>query len=91
MLIVFAAFFLVPLLWLLVAPTKTDRQLLLDAPFAFGSLSTLVDNWNGLIAYQGGLLWTWIGNSAWRKPITEASSAVALTISSAGMSSTISE
>ena len=63
-LIVFAAFFLVPLLWLLVAPTKTDRQLLLDAPFAFGSLGTLVDNWNSLIAYQGGLLWTWIGNSA---------------------------
>jgi len=63
-LLVFAAFFLVPLLWLLVAPTKTDRQLLLDAPFAFGSLGTLLDNWNSLVAYQGGLLWIWIGNSA---------------------------
>ena len=64
LLLVFALFFVVPLVWLVIAPTKTDRQLLLDAPFAFGSLGTLVDNWNSLVAYQGGLLWTWIGNSA---------------------------
>jgi multiple sugar transport system permease protein len=63
-LVVFAAFFIVPLLWLIVAPTKTDRQLLLDPPFAMGSLSTLMDNWNSLVSFQGGLLWTWIGNSA---------------------------
>jgi len=59
-----ALFFVVPLLWLLLAPTKTDRQLLLGNPFAIGDLSTLLDNWNSLVAFQGGLLWTWIGNSA---------------------------
>lgn len=64
LLLVFAAFFVVPLLWLLIAPTKTDRQLLLDHPFALGDWSTLVANWNGLMAFQNGLLWTWIGNSA---------------------------
>jgi multiple sugar transport system permease protein len=64
LLIVFALFFVVPLVWLLLAPTKTDRQLLLDAPFAFGSLGTLADNWASLVAFQGGLIWTWIGNSA---------------------------
>ena len=63
-LIVFALFFIVPLIWLLIAPTKTDRQLLLDAPFAFGDIGTLVANWNSLMAFQGGLIWTWIGNSA---------------------------
>jgi multiple sugar transport system permease protein len=64
LLIVFALFFVVPLVWLLIAPTKTDRELLLDAPFALGSLGTLADNWRSLIAFQGGLIWTWIGNSA---------------------------
>ena len=64
LLIVFALFFVVPLIWLFLAPTKTDRQLLLDGPFSLGSLSTLVDNWNSLATFQHGLLWTWIGNSA---------------------------
>ncbi|MDR3473982.1 MAG: carbohydrate ABC transporter permease [Devosia sp.] len=64
MLIAFALFFVVPLVWLLIAPTKTDRQLLLDGPFSFGSFATLAENWSSLVAYQGGLIWTWIGNSA---------------------------
>eukprot|EP01035_Chromulina_nebulosa_P036391 gene36391-49014_t len=64
LLIVFALFFVVPLIWLFLAPTKTDRQLLLDGPFSLGSFSTLVDNWNSLATFQHGLLWTWIGNSA---------------------------
>lgn len=63
-LIAFALFFVVPLVWLLLAPTKTDRQLLLEAPFAFGDFSTLAQNWATLVSFQGGLLWTWIGNSA---------------------------
>lgn len=63
-LVVFALFFLVPLIWLLIAPTKTDRQLLLDNPFSFGDFGTLASNWSSLVAFQGGLLWTWIGNSA---------------------------
>lgn len=63
-LIVFVAFFVVPLVWLVLAPTKTDRQLLLDLPFAFGSLDTLAANWLSLVTFQKGLIWTWIGNSA---------------------------
>ncbi len=64
LLIAFALFFVVPLAWLLIAPTKTDRQLLLEGPFALGDLATLADNWASLIEFQGGLIWTWIGNSA---------------------------
>lgn len=63
-LIVFVLFFVVPLVWLVLAPTKTDRQLLLEAPFAFGDLDTLVANWTALVTFQKGLIWTWIGNSA---------------------------
>ncbi len=62
-LLVFALFFVVPLIWLLIAPTKTDRQLLLEAPFAFGDLGTLFANWQSLVEFQNGLIWTWIGNS----------------------------
>lgn len=64
LLIVFALFSVVPLIWLLIAPTKTDRQLLLDSPFALGNLDTLVANWQSLMTFQNGLLWTWIGNAA---------------------------
>lgn len=53
-----------PLIWLLIAPTKTDRQLLLEAPFALGSWDTLASNWVSLVTFQSGLIWTWIGNSA---------------------------
>jgi multiple sugar transport system permease protein len=60
----FASFFLVPIIWLLVAPTKDGRELLLGAPFAIGDLETLAANWSSLMAYQGGIMWTWLGNSA---------------------------
>ena len=63
-LIVFVLFFIVPLVWLVLAPTKTDRQLLLEMPFAFGSFETLAANWTTLVTFQKGLIWTWIGNSA---------------------------
>lgn len=64
LLIVFALFFVVPLAWLLLAPTKTDRQLLLDQPFSFGDFATLAANWTTLVTFQSGLIWTWISNSA---------------------------
>jgi multiple sugar transport system permease protein len=63
-LVVFVLFFVVPLIWLVLAPTKTDRQLLLEVPFAFGSWETLAANWNSLMTFQKGLIWTWLGNSA---------------------------
>lgn len=76
LLLAFVAFFVVPLIWLLIAPTKTDRQLLLEAPFSIGDFATLADNWRTLMTFQGGLLWTWIGNSAfyclWALAITLA-------------------
>lgn len=40
-LLFFMAFFVVPIVWLFLAPTKTDGQLLHSSPFAIGSLSTL--------------------------------------------------
>ena len=60
----FAVFFVLPLAWLVLAPTKTPRQLLLGGPFDFGAFSTLAENWNSLMAFQNGIVWTWLGNAA---------------------------
>jgi len=64
LLITFALFFVVPIVWLLLAPTKTDRQLLLDHPFTIGEFATFLANWTSLIEFQKGLVWTWLSNSA---------------------------
>jgi len=63
-LLAFAAFFFVPIIWLLLAPTKTDYQVLHESPFAFGSLSTFAHTFHRVITYQGDLMLTWIKNSA---------------------------
>lgn len=60
----FVVFFSLPLLWLLFAPTKTARQLLLDNPFSVGTVQTLADNWAQLGQFQNGIIWVWLGNSA---------------------------
>jgi len=63
-LLAFAAFFFVPILWLILAPTKTDYQLVHESPFAFGSLGTFGHTFNRVINYQGQLMLTWLKNSA---------------------------
>jgi multiple sugar transport system permease protein len=64
LLAVVAAFFLVPLIWLLLAPTKTDSALIARSPFAFGSFSQVATSWNHLLAFEGGAILVWLQNSA---------------------------
>ncbi|MEU8660424.1 carbohydrate ABC transporter permease [Actinoplanes philippinensis] len=64
MVTVFVLFFAVPMLWLLLATTKTARGLIAGAPFAPGSADGLATNWNQLFAFQDGAVTTWIANSA---------------------------
>jgi len=59
----FVVFFALPLVWLLLAPTKTAKQLLLANPFSFGGFGTLAANWDSLMTFQNGIVWMWIGNS----------------------------
>ncbi len=63
-LLVFTAFFFVPMIWLFLAPTKTDGQLLTSSPFAFGSLSTLGHTFHRVVTYGGDSLLIWLKNSA---------------------------
>ena len=64
-LLVFAAFFFVPIIWLLLAPTKTDYQLVHESPFAFGSLEHVrphLSQGHHLSGRQ--LMLIWLKNSA---------------------------
>ncbi|MEJ1154515.1 MULTISPECIES: carbohydrate ABC transporter permease [Microbacterium] len=60
---VFLLFFVIPMVWLMLAPTKTARELLLDNPFSFGAFDTLFSNWGELMAFQNGIVWVWLGNA----------------------------
>ena len=65
-LLFFAVFFVLPLAWLLLAPTKTQAQLNGfngEGPFSFGSFGQLAENWTALTTFQNGIIWTWLGNS----------------------------
>lgn len=59
----FVLFFIVPIAWLLLVPTKTSRELLLGNPFSFGSLEALGANWTELMEFQNGIVWVWLGNA----------------------------
>jgi multiple sugar transport system permease protein len=63
-LLFFTAFFFVPIVWLFLAPTKTDGQLLTHSPFAFGSLGTLGHTFHTIVTYNGHSLLIWLKNSA---------------------------
>ncbi|MEV5752762.1 carbohydrate ABC transporter permease [Actinoallomurus sp. NPDC052308] len=60
----FLLFFVVPVLWLLLAATKTDEQLVHGDPLSFGSWSALRHNWDALTSYQGDAILLWLRNSA---------------------------
>ncbi|NQX11213.1 carbohydrate ABC transporter permease [Microbacteriaceae bacterium VKM Ac-2855] len=62
-LLLFALLFTIPVIWLLLAPTKTAAELLQDPPFSVGGFDTLMTNWNELVQFQNGIVWTWLGNS----------------------------
>jgi multiple sugar transport system permease protein len=62
----FAVFFVIPLAWLLLVPTKSTTQLTGlhgEHPFSFGSFEQLAENWTSLVTFQDGIIWTWLGNS----------------------------
>ncbi len=63
-LLLFGVFFVLPMLWLLLAATKTDDQLVRGNPLSFGSWHALRANWDALTAFQGDVIFQWIRNSA---------------------------
>src|SRR5687767_12013727 len=60
----FLLFFALPVLWLVLAATKTDDQLVRDHPLSFGSWDALRANWDALTTFQDAAIFLWLGNSA---------------------------
>ena len=61
---VLVVFFVLPVLWLLLAPTKTAYDLQHGSPLSFGSFGQLAAAWRHLTAFQDGAIWQWLRNSA---------------------------
>ena len=62
-LLVFAIFFIAPVLWLVLAPTKSDHALVTSSPFSFGSFHNVGLAWRHLDAYSDHLYRRWIANT----------------------------
>ena len=70
-LLAFGAFFVVPLAWLVLAPTKTDPELLTESPFAVGSFHNVWLAWEQLDGFSGHIYRRWMENSllyCWAPP-----------------------
>jgi multiple sugar transport system permease protein len=63
--IITMAFFGLPMLWLFLAPTKTNPQLINLPPISIGSLSYIKTAWEHLQVYNSGIVVNWITNSVW--------------------------
>ncbi|MGW3624907.1 carbohydrate ABC transporter permease [Streptomyces sp. NPDC000880] len=64
LLAVLLVFFVLPVIWLLLAPSKTAGQVVQDNPFSFGSFQQIGTAWQHLFDFQDGAMATWLQNSA---------------------------
>lgn len=64
-LVIFAIMSLIPMIWLLLAPSKTDRDLSYRSPYAFGSFKGYWNAWKNLQFFDDGVIAHWLLNSIW--------------------------
>ncbi len=62
-LLIFTLYFGLPLLWLLLAPSKDQSAIITLPSLSFGSFQTIVESWNNVNAYAHGEIWVWFRNS----------------------------
>jgi multiple sugar transport system permease protein len=74
-LITFAVFFVAPLVWLILAPTKSDAALITSSPFSFGDFHHVALAWKHLDAFSDHVYRRWIANTLYY-----ALSATAITV-----------
>ena len=61
--VLLSVFYIIPLIWLVTATTKTNLQLHDLPPLAIGSLSYITKAWEYLMQFYNGVLTRWILNS----------------------------
>jgi multiple sugar transport system permease protein len=62
-LVTFAVFFVGPIVWLVLAPTKSDAGLITNSPFSLGDLHHISLAWKHLDAFSDHIFRRWIGNT----------------------------
>jgi multiple sugar transport system permease protein len=62
-LLTFTVFFVAPVLWLILAPTKSDKALITNSPFSFGDFHHVALAWKHLDAFSDHIFRRWIGNT----------------------------
>ena len=62
-LLTFAVFFAAPILWLILAPTKSDAALITSSPFSFGDFHHVALAWKHLNDFSSHIYRRWIGNT----------------------------
>src|SRR6185369_10318441 len=62
-LLVSAVAFVVPVVWLVLAPTHTRESLTSSGSLSFGSFGALARAWSNLMSYQDGQVLRWLLNS----------------------------
>jgi multiple sugar transport system permease protein len=62
-LLTFAVFFVAPVVWLLLAPTKSDQALITSSPFSFGDFHHVALAWRHLDSFSDHIFRRWIGNT----------------------------
>ena len=60
---VFTMFFVIPIIWLLIAVTKSGSELAHRGAFAPGSVTSIRGNWDDLFGFQDGAVVHWFLNS----------------------------
>src|SRR3954454_5771237 len=59
----FVVFFIGPILWLVLAPTKSDHGLITSSPFSFGDFHHVALAWKHLDAFSSHIYRRWIVNT----------------------------
>ncbi len=72
----FLLYTLVPLFYLVVASTKTERELFTTFGLWFGSEINVMENLRFLFAYENGIYVTWFWNTVWYSTVSAVGAAV---------------
>ena len=64
-LIFFAIISVIPMIWLLLAPSKEDAEITTRHPLAFGSFGNYIKAWKNLQFFDDGVMLQWVINSIW--------------------------
>jgi len=64
-LVFFAIISVIPMIWLLLAPSKEDADITNRHPLAFGSFGNYIKAWKNLQFFDDGVMLQWVINSIW--------------------------